>query len=371
MVERAERIMATEVSAHVAAEPGEEWAAEESITACMTWLKEVETRLTRFNEQSELSRLNAAAGTWQSVSPLLFEALEVAAQAAQESDGLFDPTLLAVLEALGYDRDFAAIQRGEQGEQGERGGAATQTLWVGEGAATAGGWRAIELDHAQLRVRLPFGVRIDLGGIAKGWAADVALERCFAPNQSALINVGGDMRARGGPAEGHPWPIALAATAEAMRADPLSLPVVALGAGGLAVSGAQVRWWYHHGQRQHHLIDPRTGAPAPLWIDAGEERPARDPEKPLIAAAIAFAPTAAHAEVAAKVAVMQGYPAALRNVEGAWSNWLNSADHQRENRYGSAPVALILALETGALEPSANLQDYLTTVGGGGTIWLT
>lgn len=360
-IQRYERIMATRVGAHVLAEPGAEAAAHARIDACMEWFREVDTRLTRFNSASELSRLNAAAGSWQSVSPLLFDALAESVLAARESDGLFDPTLLALLEALGYDRDFSAIRHSETRD-------ATRALWVGgESDVTTGGWRAIELDAARLRVRLPFGVRIDLGGIAKGWAADVALERFFAPDDHALIYLGGDVRVRGGPEAGGLWALALGASEEALHADPATLPVVTLGAGGLAVSGARDRWWYRNGMRQHHIIDPRTAQPARMWIDE-RDHPPGVADEPLIVAATALAPTGAHAEVAAKVAIMRGYPLALRAVESAWTR---AAQGGETATYGDAPVALILALSTGELIPSANLDEYLAIYGGGGTKWLT
>jgi len=361
-VERYERIMATRVGVHVLAEPGTEDEAHARIAACMDWFKEVETRLTRFNASSELSLLNAATGSWRDVSPLLFDALAEGVRAAQDSGGLFDPALLALMEALGYDRDISAIRHREVAP-------GAGALWVGADGVAPGGWRAIELDAANRRVRLPFGVRIDLGGIAKGWAADVALERFFAPGDHALINVGGDMRARGGPEEGGLWPIGLGSSEEALSADPATLPVVTLGAGGLAVSGARERWWYRNGIRQHHILDPQTGQSARLWIDAADDDAAGEP---LIVAAAALAPTAAHAEVAAKVAILQGYPLALRTVEDAWARLMAEGDAGAAgSRYGAAPVALILTLSTGELVSSTNLDDYLTNYGGGGTTWLT
>ncbi len=367
LIERYERIMATRVGAHVAVAPGEERAAHDAISACLEWFREVDARLSRFDEQSELSRLNATAGSWQPVSPLLFDALAQGVRAAEASDGLFDPTLLALIEALGYDRDFSAIRHREAQTE-------MRSLWVGADRVTAGGWRAIELDAARSRVRLPFGARLDLGGIAKGWAADIALERFFAPTQSVLLNVGGDMRARGGPAAGELWPIALGTSAVALSADPTTLPIVTLGSGGLAVSGARDRWWYRNGQRQHHLIDPRTGQPAPLWIDA-DDHTLDTTHMPRIVAVMAFAPTAAHAEVAAKVAIIQGYPEALRTVERAWEQTGPHRGHDGSagdtDGYGAAPVALLLALATGEMVRSANLNDYLLTYASGGTIWLT
>lgn len=364
-VERYERIMGTQVGAHVLAEPGAEAAAHARIAACLEWFREVDTRLSRFKDSSELSRLNAAAGQWRRVSPLLFEALALSVQAAEMSGGLFDPSLLALIEALGYDRDFSAIRHQESGGE-------ARSLWVsGAGETLVGGWRSIELDAANLRVRLPFGVRLDLGGIAKGWAADVALERFFAPTESVLINVGGDIRVRGGPEAGATWPIGLGSSVEALEADPATLPVVTLGAGGLAVSGARDRWWYRDGKRQHHIINPQTQQPAQLWID-DDDTPKDAEEPPLIVAATALAPTAAQAEVATKMAIMRGYPQALRSVDDAWALRADTdVSPQQAERFGDAPVAVILALGNGEMVHSANLGEYLATIGGGGAIWLT
>ncbi|HEX8981723.1 MAG TPA: FAD:protein FMN transferase [Ktedonobacterales bacterium] len=370
LVERYERIMGTRVGAHVVAHEGGEREANDALAACMDWFREVDAHLSRFNAASELSRLNAASGTWQSVSPLLFDALAQSVQAASDSGGLFDPTMLTLIEALGYDRDFAAIRHRESVVEAP----GARALWVGERGPVVGGWRAIELDADRRRVRLPFGVRLDLGGIAKGWAADIALERFFSPTQDALINVGGDMRARGGPDADARWPIALGATEQALSADPETLPVVALGAGGLAVSGASDRWWYHNGQRVHHLINPQTARPADLWIDGNDACSARE-DAPRIVAATAFAPTAAHAEVAAKVAILEGLPLALRHVECAWAQATDDASQfgcaTDEGYNGHSPVALILTLGTGEIACSSNLQDYLTVFGGGGQIWLS
>jgi thiamine biosynthesis lipoprotein len=106
---------------------------------------------------------------------------------------------LLLLEALGYDRDYQQIARREAG-----------TAWrVQQDAAGPGGWREIELDHATRRSRLPVGVRLDLGGIAKGWAADVALERCFHTFDNVLIDAGGDIRARRGARPGELWAIGI------------------------------------------------------------------------------------------------------------------------------------------------------------------
>src|SRR5579863_4029439 len=139
LLERFERIMACDVGIHVAAEPGSEEQAQAAIDACVTWLRDVETALTRFDATSELSRLNAASGTWHHASEMLMAVTEHSIAAARASGGLFDPTMLPALEALGYDRDFASFAHGEVPA-----GAAAGAL-----APTGRAWARIALDRTR------------------------------------------------------------------------------------------------------------------------------------------------------------------------------------------------------------------------------
>ncbi len=370
LLEQRHTIMATLTSLHLRVPAEQEASAEAAMQSCISWLKQVDTALTRFDSTSELCRLNRAAGEWFAVSDLLFAVLEESLAAAAASDGLFDPTLLSLLEALGYDRDFTDIAHRETlvGPIIEK--------RVEHRSLLTGAWRRIQLDRRRRRVRLPLGAHLDFGGIAKGWSADVALERFFRPFHHVLINVGGDMRARGGQADGTPWPIGVGRSAQQAE-QPESLPtVITLGSGGLATSGAADRWWYRAGQLQHHLLDPRTARPAALWIEQAAATPgSAQSDQRLFAAATALAPTAAHAEVAAKVALLRGYPAALQMVDAAWDTRVSSANPSQEGPsprpYGDSGVALILTLETGEVVCSQHVAQYLTRLGGGGNLWLS
>jgi thiamine biosynthesis lipoprotein len=352
--------MATEVSVQIAATADQVAASEAAADACMDWFDEVDRRLSRFRPDSDLSRLNAATGHWFAATETLYEAVARAVWAAEASNGLFDPTMLRELEALGYDCDFALIAHGESPRADAP--ASTQNQ---DTPARRAAWRSIAFDHTRRRIKVPAGVRLDLGGIAKGWAADVALARYCAPFPGALINVGGDLRAHGGPAPGEPWSVGIRRPTEEHANVSLDTPtpkayvaVISLSRGGLATSGALRRWWLRDSQRQHHLLDPRTGRPVPLWID-DIDSPGPTGDGPLIATATALAPTAARAEFAAKVALLRGYPDALRAVEAAWE------------RYGAvgpeldadAGVALVLAFGNGEVELSTNLSAYLATWG--------
>lgn len=353
LIEQNAHLMATTISLHLVVADHDEAESRAAIERCLQWFADVATRFTRFTADSELNQLNAAAQTWHPVSEHLFTVIAESISAAQASAGLFDPALLPLLEALGYDRDFARFAHRE-----------SRAAWrVIQGSADTGRWHEIKLDADQRRVWLPTGVRLDLGGIVKGWAADVALDLFFADCANVMINVGGDMRVRGGSEDDNTWPIGIGdARQHSLEGAVPHAAVVTIGAGALATSGATDRWWYRGGERQHHLIDPRTGRPAQVWIDPTDNR---DDAEPLIATATALAPTAAHAEVAAKVALLRGYPQALTAIEQAWS----TRDSTVAQPYGDADVALLLVLGTGAVACSTNFQTYLDTVGGGGSLW--
>ncbi len=204
-----------------------------------TW----ERALSRFQPDSELSRLNAQVGQPVVVSPLLLRVLTAALEAAEATRGIYDPTLLRQLVTLGYDRSFETLPRSLP---------ATSTLVVG-----GGGWRGIQINRGKRLVTLPEGAQLDFGGIAKGMAVDAALDLLREQGVSAaLVNAGGDLGVLGTPPALDHWPVQTP-TGE----------VVALLEGALATSGVGRRQWTQGGQRRHHLIDPRTGASARsgLW----------------------------------------------------------------------------------------------------------
>jgi thiamine biosynthesis lipoprotein len=211
-------------------------------------LEEVDATLSRFRDQSELSRLNRDAGAWRDVTPLANQALRVAIDAARWTDGLVDPTVGAALINLGYDRTFALLPADPPN--------------VPVTVAPVVGWQAIELDDATMQVRWPSGVVVDLGATAKGLAADLAAAAAFAAaGTGVLVNLGGDLAVVGPPPrEG--WSLLIGDTADPDQpADDGSGHVVAIESGGLATSGIRARRWRRGGNELHHLLDPRTGRP--------------------------------------------------------------------------------------------------------------
>lgn len=368
LVARTQRMMGCDVSAQIAVEPWRVAQAEAALSSCFAWFAEVERRLSRFQPDSELCALNRAAGSWFAASETLYTAVFVAAQAALASDGLFNPALLHRMEALGYDRDFALLSREMTPlAPHARAGATASGL---ASAEPLDAWRGVLFDSALLRIRLPEGVAIDLGGIAKGWAADVALERYCQTFPGALLNVGGDLRLHGGPQPGQPWSIGVrdprdpdesgvAADALPNSAMTWSRATLTLSRGALATSGAVRRWWRKDGVCYHHLLDARTGEPLPLWTSADDDEPGAERYEPLIATVTALAPTGAQAELATKVALARGVALALHTVERAWARW----GAVGPKGACDAGVALIFTLSDGRIIHSRNLDAWLASWG--------
>lgn len=213
-------------------------------------LAAVDAACSRFRPDSELSRANAAAGAAFHVSALFAEALDVALHAAEETDGVVDPTVGAAVVALGYDVTFAALR--------------PQDLGPVRLAGPSAGWRAVEWERTARRLRLPPGTALDLGATAKALAADRAAHRAAeVTGCGVLVNLGGDLSAAGQPPPGG-WRIAIADDHAAP--DTAAGPTVSITEGGLATSGTTVRTWRRGGRRLHHIVDPATGdIPAPVW----------------------------------------------------------------------------------------------------------
>lgn len=239
-----------------------------SLQSTRAWIARMHDRLTRFSPDSELSRFNRSGGAWVAVSPELEALLRIALDAYEESGGLVHAGILPALLAAGYTRDLAA---------GPTPRTAEQVL-----APPLPEMLALRPREA----RLAPGGAIDLGGLAKGWLADRAVERI---GSNALANLAGDLAAAGdgpgGPDRSDGWPVGFGGTTVLLRN------------GGAATSGTAGRHW---GDGLHHLIDPRTGAPGVTDLV----------EVSVLAA------TATEAEVLAKTALLLGATAGAAFLDG-------------------------------------------------------
>jgi FAD:protein FMN transferase len=243
-------------------------AARVALARVREEFERLEGIFSRFRRDSELSRLNEA-GTIEAGRDLR-AVVELALAARERTGGRFDPTLHDALVAAGYDRTFDELDENAAPRPAPDPGAPRD-------AVVRGRW-----------IELGPGVRLDLGGIVKGYAAD-RCARLLAPLGPCLVNAGGDLAVGRTRSEG-PWPVAVDV--------PGARLTLGLAEGGLATSGRDRRRWRQQGEERHHLIDPATCRPAeggPLTVTVA-------------------APSATDAEVVAKSIFLAG-PAAEREAE--------------------------------------------------------
>ncbi len=293
------------------------------------WFAEWEQALSRFKDDSELSTLNRADSASSSVpvSETLWTVLQLALTAAHDTGGLVTPTVLNALERAGYDASFDDVKdRIETGASTSR--AETENVGTGTNLGASGAWRDIKTFPGTRSVSLPWGLRLDFGGIAKGWAADEAVKR-LAKYGPALVDAGGDIAVSGTPDRQVDWPVGVDAPAIPNFPGPTSpdglLDLLSIRSGGVATSGRDYRRWQQDGAWRHHIIDPRTELPA---------------ETDVMTATV-IAPTACEAEIAAKVVLLLGSNDGLA--------WLDAG----------TSLAGLLVLDSGKVLRSARFDNYV------------
>ena len=243
--------------AEVALPSRNEGWAQRAIGAAFSELRRIEVAMSRFRTDSDVGRLNAGRLSasrlstrtdepegWTPVSQDTGFVLRRAIRWAEVSRGRFDPCLgraSALWDAALQDeppvaRDFGRFAGSEL-------------------------WRTLEIDldgsTSRARLRSPVAA-VDLGGIAKGFAVDVAAEALRAHGVvDGLVNVGGDLVALGSDVSGDPWRIGVRSPESA---DAL-VSVLDVSDEAVATSGDYLRFFEHGGRRYHHLLDPSTGAP--------------------------------------------------------------------------------------------------------------
>ena len=210
-------------------------------------LDRVVAQMSTWEADSDISRFNrAAAGTWQRLPPEFFAVLACAMDTARDSDGAYDPTIGALVEAWG----FGPAQGGGIPDASEL------------TSAQAGlGWRRVSLRSQDMSALQPGGVRLDLSAIAKGYGVDlVARHLRDAGIAAALIEVGGELYGYGRKPDGGQWQV-LAEAAPDAEPDEEAICVIALDSVAVATSGDHWHAFEQDGTRYSHTLDPRTGKP--------------------------------------------------------------------------------------------------------------
>jgi FAD:protein FMN transferase len=253
-------------------------AGEKAADLARTMLLDAHLRLSRFSEESELTRLNDDSRWEVPATPLMRALADAVAKAGSRSGGLVDATLLDRIERAGY-RDSL---------DGEPAISLPEAL-AGRAERAPGGphpdrlWRSIGVDEAGETVIRPPGVKIDSGGIAKGLLADLLADQLHE-HQTYAVDCCGDIRIGG-----------RAGLERRVRVDdPFGggpVHELKLRNGAVATSGIGRRCWVApDGGGAHHILDPASGEPAFTGI----------------VQVTALAPTALLAEVYAKAALLAG-----------------------------------------------------------------
>lgn len=242
-------------------------------------LHDLEQRWSRFRVDSEVSAVNASAGAPVLVSTVTAEVVAAAIEGWRLTGGRFDPTLLRPLEQAGYDRSFELLDAA-----GPPSGPATAPLWSDHWSDQgAGGWSdawsgrwshgeaggaatlGVHVDERAGTVTIEDGLGLDLGGIGKGRAADLAVaDLLHAGAEGVCVDIGGDVRVAGRAPDDGDWVVGVA---DPSSDNDIATTAVALADGAVATSTRCRRRWLVDGRPVHHLIDPATGRPADGDLD--------------------------------------------------------------------------------------------------------
>ena len=273
------------------------------------WFEEWEEVLSRFRVDSELTRLNRTSNWLVPVSETLWQVFQSALSAEKYTDGLVTPTIARAVIEAGYDRDFNLF-------------AGNILSALEQNSETVRMLDSVTWDESTHSINLPEDVELDFGGIAKGWAAEQAVQR-LKHHGSALMNCGGDIFMSGPLLDGNPWEIGIHRPFD--RSSGYIGMMYFRQPCGVATSATDRRRWMQGEMIRHHIIDPNTGTSA---------------QSDVVSATI-VAPTAIEAESAAKSVLIRGSEEGL-----AWLE-LNPA------------LAGLIMLENGNILYSQRINEYL------------
>jgi thiamine biosynthesis lipoprotein len=232
--------MGTTWSAKIVAPPANVQGAIEGVLATII------AQMSHWEPSSQLSRINnSPPNTWHRIGPEFAHVMAIALDVAERSGGAFDPAMGLAVDLWGF------------GPPGPRTGLPTEAEI--EAARALCGYDAIDFDPLLLRLRLTRPVRLDLSGIAKGYAVDAVAARLKAMGcLDFLVEIGGELVGEGIQPDGQPWWVDV----ETPPGVDAALLRIALHGMAVATSGDYRRNFVEGGATYAHTIDPRTGAPA-------------------------------------------------------------------------------------------------------------
>ncbi len=224
----------------------DEAIARHAFDAALSEFKRIESLMSEWRQDSELYLVNANAGKAPvKVSDELFKVIEAGQKVSVVSDGAFDITWAAMAGLWDFNKQEKIVPIGAEIKK--------RLLLVN--------YKDIELDYGKKTVFLKTkGMAIGLGGIAKGYAVDKAMEIVQKKGvKNAILRAGGDMRVQGAE-DGRPWKIGI----RDPRKKDLNFAALEIRDSSVSTSGDYERFFEKDGVLYHHIMDPRTGYPARL-----------------------------------------------------------------------------------------------------------
>jgi thiamine biosynthesis lipoprotein len=207
----------------------------------------VDRELSNWNPDSWVSRFNRMGkGEEVPCPPHAFEVLNLSMELAYRTNGALDPTVAPLVALWGFGESPGSRRVPEEAEIGE-------TLELC-------GYQYLDLDPDKLAVSKQLdGVQLNLSAVAKGYTVDLVADLLTQSGiGNHLVNIGGEVRAKGTKVDHTPWMIGVAGTRSSEEAITERIPMTS---GAVATSGDSQRYFEHRGRRFSHIIDPRTGRP--------------------------------------------------------------------------------------------------------------
>lgn len=214
-----------------------------AVERAFDWFHHIEAACSRFDRRSEVQQLAGRVGEPVEVSDILFATTQFALALAAETDGAFDPTVGLRMEQLGFDHEYRT---------GER--VASQ---IDDHAVS---FRDVHADTDSQTLMLDKAAVLDLGAVAKGFAIDMAARELRALENFA-IDAGGDLYLAGHNEHDRAWTVAI----RHPRDPDATIAEIEASNAAVCTSGDYLR---RNDAGEHHIIDPRTGAPAREIISA-------------------------------------------------------------------------------------------------------
>jgi thiamine biosynthesis lipoprotein len=226
--------------------------AKDVIKAGFREIEKIEKLLNYYSPSSEITAINKASGIRPvKVSEETLEVIKEAVKIAGYTNGAFDPTIGPIMKLWGF-----SLQKSEYSVPSE--GDVRDTLRFVD-------YRRIKINEEESEVFLSKkGMELDLGGIAKGYAADEAIDVLREKGiKAALVAIAGDIRGIGLKPDQKPWKVGIQnpRSGDSSRGGDDIFATLRLHNGAISTSGDYQRFFIEQGQRFHHILDPRTGYP--------------------------------------------------------------------------------------------------------------